>query len=366
MSRRVYIAPPKYIQGPGVLQSIGEEAAKYGKNFIAISDETVWDIVSETVEESFSNSDATVTHETFAGVPSESEADRIAKIGKENNVDGVIGFGGGASLDTAKFVANKLSVPVISAPTTASSDSPTTHLSVVYTDNHEFERYEIYDNGPELVIVDSELVVNAPAEQFASGIADAIATHVEAVASVKRNADTMTGSKYVLAGLGLSEKSEEILFEKGLAAYLAVKENILTPQVEDIIEANTLLSGVAAMNAGLSGAHAVHDGLYVLDGDVHDLSHGEKVAYGVLTHLVLIGESAEVINSYADFFNQLGLPTTLEDMHLDQVSFEDLVKVGEFATSEDETMKNLDPSITAEQVASAMLAVNEITTSDLV
>lgn len=366
MSKRIYIAPPKYIQGPDVLNQLGKEAAKYGKNFIAISDDIVWDIVSEAVEDSFNDSEASVTYETFKGIPSESEADRIADIARDKEIDGVIGLGGGATLDTAKFVANKLSTPVIIAPTTASSDSPTTHLSVVYTDDHEFERYEIYDKGPELVIVDSKLIVNAPAEQFASGIADAIATHVEAVANIKRNAETMTGGKYVLAGLALSEKSEEILWDKGLAAYLAVKEGILTPQVEDVIEANTLLSGAAAMNAGLSGAHAIHDGLYVLDGDVHNLSHGQKVAYGVLTHLVLIGESAEVINSYADFFKQLELPTTLKDMHLDQASFDDLVKVGEFATSDDETMKNLDPSITAEQVANAMLAVNEITTTDII
>lgn len=365
MSNRIYIAPAKYVQGPGVLNSLGKYVETYGKNFLVIADETVWEIVSEIVEKSFEDSKASITHETFQGVPSESEADRIAEVGKDDNVDGVIGVGGGATLDTAKFVANKLGTPVIIAPTTASSDSPTTHLSVVYTDDHEFERYEIYDKGPELVIVDSELIVNAPANQFASGIADAIATHVEAVASMKRNAETMTGGRYVLAGQALSEKSEEELFEKGIAAYLAVKEGILTPAVEDIIETNTLLSGVAAMNAGLSGAHAIHDGLYVLDGDVHELSHGEKVAYGVLAHLVLIGESAEVIKDYADFFNKLGLPTTLKDMHLEDVSFEDLVKVGEFAVSEDETMKNLDPSITAEEVANAILAVNEITQSDL-
>lgn len=361
MSNRIYIAPAKYIQGPGVLSQLGEHAAKYGKQFLGISDETVWDIVSDTVEESFKNSDADLSHETFQGVPSESEADRLAEKAKEANAEGIIGFGGGATLDTAKFVANKLDLPVIIAPTTASSDSPTTHLSVVYTDDHKFEKYEIYDLGPELVLVDTELVVNAPASQFASGIADALATNIEAKASIKRNAETMTGGKYVLAGEALTEKTEETILEKGKAAYLAVKEGILTPQVEDVIEANTLLSGVGAMNGGLSGAHAIHDGLYVLEGDVHDLSHGEKVAFGILSHLVLIGESAETINKYANFFKSLELPTNLEDMHLADVSFEDLVKVGEFAVSDDETMKNLDPSITAEDVAHAMLAVDQIT-----
>lgn len=45
MSNRIYIAPAKYVQGPGVLNSLGTYVETYGKNFLVIADETVWEIV---------------------------------------------------------------------------------------------------------------------------------------------------------------------------------------------------------------------------------------------------------------------------------------------------------------------------------
>lgn len=57
----------------------------------------------------------------------------------------------------------------------------------------------------------------------------------------------------------------------------------------------------------------------------------------------------------------LDFPTTLKDMHLENASFEDLVKVGELATFEGETMANLGTEITAIEITDAIQAVNEHT-----
>ena len=51
-----------------------------------------------------------------------------------------------------------------------------------------------------------------------------------------------------------------------------------------MIEANTLLSGLGFENGGLAAAHAIHNGFTALEGDIHHLTHGEKVAYGILVH----------------------------------------------------------------------------------
>jgi len=56
--------------------------------------------------------------------------------------------------------------------------------------------------------------------------------------------------------------------------------------VENIIEANTLLSGIGFESGGLAAAHVIHNGLTVLP-ETHDTYHGEKVAFGVLVQLVL-------------------------------------------------------------------------------
>ena len=54
------------------------------------------------------------------------------------------------------------------------------------------------------------------------------------------------------------------------------------------------------------------------------------------------------------------MPTTLEEIHLDKVEYSDLVKVGELANAEGDTMGNVRADITAEEVADAIIAVDAI------
>lgn len=360
MAKFIFRSPSSYIQGQGVLKELGEQTKKIGASPLLLADEVVWEIVQETVEESFDETDISYTFEEFGGEASTEEFDRLADIGKDNDADVVVGLGGGKTLDTAKAVSDELGVPVIIVPTTASTDAPTSALSVVYSDDGVFETYKFYDKNPDLVLLDTEVAIQAPIEFFASGMSDALATLVEVKAAVKRNADNMVGGKPTLAGQAIAEKCEETLFTYGKAAYEAAKEGIVTPQVDYIVEANTLLSGLGFENGGLAGAHAIHNGFTAISGDIHDLSHGQKVSYGILVQLVLEGKPTEEIKKYAEFLSSIEMPTTLDTIHLDEASFEDLVEIGKVATADGETMENLDPEITPEQIANAILAVDKI------
>ncbi len=116
----------------------------------------------------------------------------------------------------------------------------------------------------------------------------------------------------------------------GRAAYAAAKAGCLTPAVENIIEANTLLSGLGFENCGVSAAHGIHDALTVLE-PTHHFFHGEKVAFGVICLLVLENRGQEELNEAIDFCNDLGLPTTLSDLGLQNVTDAELLQVGEVA-----------------------------------
>lgn len=363
MQKKVFISPKKYIQGAGILSQIGEEVAKIGQTPLILSDSIVWGITGKAVEESFEASGTTYLYEEFSGEASNTEISRITKVGTDKKADVVIGLGGGKTIDTAKAVGDALGIPVVVAPTTASTDAPTSALSVIYSDEGVFEGYKFYNKNPDLVLVDSKVVVGAPIFLLASGMGDAMATLVESRASSKRNSDTMAGGKATLAAQAIAEKAEQVLFEQGPAAYKAAKKGLVTPQVDAIIEANTLLSGLGFENGGVATAHAVHNGFTALDGEIHKLTHGQKVAYGVLTQLVLEGYSESEILRYADFFKEIELPTTLKDLHLENAPYEDLLKIGSLATIEGETSHNMNPELTAEQIADAILAVNEIITA---
>lgn len=360
MSKFIFQSPGKYIQGQGVLESLGQETKKLAQKPLLISDDMVWSITGETIEASFKESSVEYAYEAFNGEASEAEIDRLSATGKENNVDIVIGVGGGKTLDTSKAIADNLGVPVIIVPTTASTDAPTSSLSVIYSDEGEFTGYRFYDKNPDLILVDSKVVVNAPLNLFASGMSDAMATLVEARATLRTKGETMVGGQPTLASIAIAEKCEETLFKHGHAAYKAAAKGLVTPQVEAVIEANTLLSGLGFENGGLAAAHAIHNGFTTLSGDIHHLSHGEKVTYGTLVQLLLENSSDEVMEKYIHFYQAIGMPTTLKEMHLEDTSFEDLVKVGELAIDPNDTLGNLSDKVTAEDVANAILAVSEL------
>ncbi|EXJ24481.1 Glycerol dehydrogenase [Alkalibacterium sp. AK22] len=360
MQKYIFKSPSRYIQGNGVIEELGKETEAIGKKPLLLSDEVVWDITKDAIENSFKDSDSDFHFEEFNGEASTKEIDRLVELGKDKEADAVIGVGGGKTLDTAKAVSDALGVPVIIVPTTASTDAPTSALSVIYSDDGVFEDYKFYDKNPDLVLIDTGIVVKAPLHLFASGMSDAMATLVEVRAAMKRNGDTMAGGKTTFAAKAIAEMAEEVLFTHGLAAYQAVKEKLVTPQVDAIVEANTLLSGLGFENGGLAGAHAIHNGFTAVDGEIHDLTHGQKVAYGVLVQLVLERKSGDEIKKYIDFFKAIDMPTTLKDIHLDEKSFDELIEIGELATADGETMENLDPEITPVEIAHAILAVNEL------
>ena len=128
-------------------------------------------------------------------------------------------------------------------------------------------------------MVDTALVANAPAEFLVSGMGDALATYWEAdTCSKSCKPNALTGAcPPTLSSLALARLCYDTLLEYGLQAKVAVEKKALTPAVEAIVEANTLLSGLGFESGGLAGAHAVHNGLTVLK-QSHAKFHGQKVA----------------------------------------------------------------------------------------
>lgn len=145
MAKFVFRAPSRYIQGEGVLAQLAEEVQSLGKSFLLISDDVVWEITGETVEKSFENTDASFDYVAFNGEASRQEIERLAKIGTDNGNQAVIGLGGGKTVDTVKAVADDMGCPVVVVPTIVSTDAPTSALSVIYTEEGNFESYRLYD-----------------------------------------------------------------------------------------------------------------------------------------------------------------------------------------------------------------------------
>lgn len=355
---KVFASPSKYVQGKGVLKEASHFFNPLGNKAYIVADDSVWKIVEESITTSLKDLKKDFYRVSFNGEASLQEIERLKKVFQENNCDFVIAIGGGKSIDTGKVIANALSFPVAVVPTIASTDAPTSALSVIYSEKGEFEKYIFFSKNPDLVLVDTQIIVKAPVRFLASGIADALATWVEAKAASQKFSRTMAGGEPTLAGLAIAEKCEKVLFENGIQAMEANQAQVVTKAFENIVEANTLLSGLGFESGGLAAAHAIHNGFTALDGEIHHLTHGEKVAYGTLTQLVLQNQDKETLDKYIAFYQALGLPTTLKELHLENASYEDLLKVGAQACIESESIHNMPFPVTKESVTDALIALN--------
>src|SRR5699024_9215780 len=144
---------------------------------------------------------------------SEEEINRITEETKGSGATMVIGVGGGKTLDTAKAIADEVDAYTVIVPTAASADAPTSALSVVYSDEGVFEGYRFYNRNPDLILLDTKIVAGAPPRMLTSGIADAMATWVEAKAVIQNGGENQVGGRTTIAAEAIAERCEEVLFE---------------------------------------------------------------------------------------------------------------------------------------------------------
>ena len=360
---KVFASPSRYVQGKDVFKTGLSHVLALGNRLLLLCDPIVYDLVGKELEENLVTSGATVYHESFNGEASNKEVSRVAEIAKEHELTAIVGLGGGKTIDTAKAIADDCQCPVAILPTVASTDAPTSALSVIYSPEGVFERYRFYTKNPELVLIDTNVIAHSPVRLLVSGIADALATWVEARAVIEAQGKTMVGDTPTIASEAIARACEATLFENGLQALAAANAKVVTPALEKVVEANTLLSGIGFESAGLAAAHAIHNGFTALHGDIHTLTHGEKVAYGTLTQLLLENRPKEELDKYITFYKELGLPTTLKEVKLDTVPYEDLLKIGRLATQDGETIHQMVVQYTAEDVANALIALDQYVTT---
>lgn len=193
--------------------------------------------------------------------------------------DGVVGLGGGSSLDTAKLVALMIRsdqpieemygtdlargkrLPLIQVPTTAGTGSEVTWVSVVT--NEKNEKKAIYSGQllPDVALLDAELTVGMPPKVTAATGLDAMVHAIEAYTSRTRKniiADALAVKALELLGGNLAKV---VANGKDLAARAAMLQG-------------SMLGGMAFVNASVASVHAL---AYPLGARFH-IPHGHSNA----------------------------------------------------------------------------------------
>ncbi|HMM21095.1 MAG TPA: glycerol dehydrogenase [Selenomonadales bacterium] len=357
--KKVMIAPGRYVQGPGALGDLGVHLARLGTKALILGGQRGLAAVRATLEASLRESGLTAHFSSFGGECSRLEIANIVAAAKRENCDIIVGVGGGKALDTAKAAAFTAKLPVAVVPTIAATDAPCSALSVIYSPEGVFESYLVLPKNPDLVLADTAIIAQAPARLLVSGMGDALATWFEADACAKAYASNLPGGLSTAAALSLARLCYQLLIEYGYQAKLAAEQGVPTEALEKIVEANTLLSGLGFESSGLAAAHAVHNGLTVLE-ETHHAYHGEKVSFGTLVQLVLENQPSRQIDEVLRFCRSVGLPVTLQEIGVTSPTPEKLQKVAEATCAPGETIHNQPFPVTPQTVYAALVTADAL------
>ena len=359
------ISPGKVLRGENILSQSGEAIAFYGKSPLIVGGDRSLAAVQSYLEPIITQQKLNATSASYLPDCAESSLAKLNQAVVKHQADFIIGVGGGKALDTAKLLAHQCQLPIVTIPTSGATCAAWTALSNIYSEAGAF----LYDVGlnccPDLLILDYGLVRTAPKRTLVAGIGDAIAKWYEA--SVSSGASTAT---LTIAAVQQARVLRDILLQKSLAAL----EDHQGEAWREVVDATVLLAGViggiGGANCRTVAAHAVHNGLTYLT-EAHDILHGEKVAYGILVQLrleeMIQGNKLAIAarEQLLKFYSEIGLPKTLEDLGLSDVSIAKLRHAAEVACNEKSDIHRLPFTVSSEQLTAAMISTT-VTQKELI
>ena len=234
--------------------------------------------------------------------PSQKTLLSAIEIGKKFKATGVIGFGGGSSMDVAKLsalilgsnedlekawgVANAKGprLPLTLVPTTAGTGSEVTPISIITVGEEEKKGVSSSIILPDLAILDPHLTLGLPAGTTASTGIDAMVHAIEGYASSNKNNNPISKMLAIEALKLLGGAIETAVFK---GSNVEARGNMLI---------GAMLAGKAFANSPVAAVHAL---AYPIGGTFH-ISHG--LSNSLVLPYVLRFNSVDVkaANNYAE------------------------------------------------------------------
>lgn len=345
--------PSKYVQGKNAIELLPDYVEQMGGKSIVVVTKSQYERVNALM--------CNICQvEIFNGECSYEEIDRIKALSIAIGATVLVAVGGGKVIDVVKIAADQIGIPSIIVPTICATDAPTSGCAVTYTAEGEYIRVEYQKTNPRLVLIDSEIIAKAPSRFLVSGMGDAFATYLEAMACDATDSpnECKGGGLRTLSAMALCKLCTDTLFEYGVQAKKDNDKGIASEALEKIIEANTLLSGLGFESTGLGMCHAIANAFTLLP-ECHCKYHGEKVAYGCLVELEMYDPLGIKEKTY-ELFQQIGLPTTLKEMNLPEFTDEQIMLLAtDVAKNDPSQFSHHEPyAFDAKKIADAILAVN--------
>ena len=265
--------------GSGTSVSSSQEISKIlGSNILFITDKDLMSLklTEPTLNELKKFSSKVEIFEDVEADPSLKTLLKSIEIGKKMNATGVIGFGGGSSMDVAKLTSLILGsnenieeawgvsnakgprLPLVLVPTTAGTGSEVTPISIITVGEEEKKGVSSPIILPDVAILDPDLTLGLPAHTTAATGIDAMVHAIEGYASANKNNNPISKMLSVEALKLLGGSIEKAVFD---GSNLEARGNMLI---------GAMLAGKSFANSPVAAVHAL---AYPIGGTFH-VSHG--------------------------------------------------------------------------------------------
>jgi|TARA_B110000003_G_scaffold16345_1_gene16197 alcohol dehydrogenase class IV len=265
--------------GSGMSKLCAEEVSKkLGPNILFITDK---DLMSLKLTEPALNelrkfSSIVEIFQDVEADPSIKTLLNCIEFGKKMKTTGVMGFGGGSSMDVAKLsslilgsnekiedawgVSNAKGprLPLVLVPTTAGTGSEVTPISIITVGEEEKKGVSSSIILPDIAILDPDLTIGLPAHTTAATGIDAMVHAIEGYTSANKNNNPISKMLAVEALKLLAGSIEKVVFD---GSDIDARGNMLI---------GAMLAGKAFANSPVAAVHAL---AYPIGGTFH-VSHG--------------------------------------------------------------------------------------------
>ena len=348
MSDFLFSTVSDVLSGPGSSAQLGDMAAGMGiRRVLIVTDPGIikFGLLDAAVKNLEANNIALNIYADVVADPPESVVLDAVGAAQEFGCDGVIGFGGGSSMDVAKLLAVLITgeqpladiygvdqiiggrLPLIQVPTTAGTGSEATMVSIITTGETTKAGVVSRTLLADKIILDAGLTTGLPPAVTAATGIDAMVHAIEAYTT--KNKKNPLSDMLAREALRLMAGNIETAVKQG--------DNL---EARSAMLLGAMLAGQAFANAPVAAVHAL---AYPLGGNYH-IPHGLSNSlvlphvlrfngleaghqYAELAPIILPGKTLPedplaVTELLATYFLQLaedlGLPTTLRQMSIDE------------------------------------------------
>lgn len=294
---------PTLIFGNGVSSIACDKILeKLGQNIFIITDSSLTNIgLNKKIINELSQFSKLKVFDEIESDPSKQTLIKAFNVAKNFKPTGVLGFGGGSSMDIAKLVSLLMGtkqdidniwgvgnakgprLPLVLVPTTAGTGSEVTPISIITVEDNEKKGVSTPIILPDLAVLDPELTLNLPSDITAATGVDAMVHAIEAYTSINQNNNPIS-KLLAIESLKLLGSSIEIAVFDG--QNIEARKNMLL---------GSMMAGQAFANSPVSAVHAL---AYPLGGIFH-ISHGLSNSL-VLPHVLRFNSiNTEACDKYA-------------------------------------------------------------------